>query len=87
MDRHVSIDVDLIAKIIGLPIDEEKPEQYLDEKTKEKSISDEIKNKYGTERGSRGIIIKKINEPATRFVTKLMVCKLLRKCCKNPLHV
>jgi hypothetical protein len=34
----------------------------LDEKTKEKSIADEIKNKYGTDRGSRGMNIKKINQ-------------------------
>jgi hypothetical protein len=34
MDRHVSIDVDLIAEITGLPTDGEKPEQYMDDKTK-----------------------------------------------------
>jgi hypothetical protein len=83
MDRPVSIDVDLIVEITGLPTDGEKPEQYLDDKTKEKSIADEIKNKYGTDRGSRGMIIKQINEPTTRFATKLMACKLLRKCRKE----
>jgi hypothetical protein len=35
MDRPVSIDVDLIVEITGLPIDGAKPEQYLDDKTKE----------------------------------------------------
>jgi hypothetical protein len=29
------------------------------------------------------MIIKNINDPATRFVTKLMACKLLRKCRKE----
>jgi hypothetical protein len=43
-------------------------------------MADEIKNKYGTDRGSRGMIIRQINEPTTKFVTKLMACKLLRKC-------
>jgi hypothetical protein len=50
MDRPVPINVDLIATIMGLPMDGEKPEQYLEDKTKEKSISDEIKEKYGGER-------------------------------------
>jgi hypothetical protein len=39
---------DLIAAINGLPTKGENPEQYLEDKTKEKSISDEIKENYGT---------------------------------------
>jgi hypothetical protein len=65
MDRPVPINVDLIATITGLPMDGEKPEQYLEDKTKVKSISDEIKAKYGTERGNRGIRINDINDPVT----------------------
>jgi hypothetical protein len=42
-----------------------------------------MKKTYGTMRGSRGIIINRINEPATRLETKLMACKLLRKCRKE----
>jgi hypothetical protein len=68
MDRPVPINVDLIATITGLPTDGEKPEQYLEDKTKEKAISDEIKEKYGTDRGNRGIRISDINDPATRFL-------------------
>jgi hypothetical protein len=83
MDRHVSIDVELIAEIMGLPIDGAKPEKYMAEKTKEKSMEDEIKKKYGTDRGSMGMIIRNINEPTTKFATKLMACKLLRKYCKE----
>jgi hypothetical protein len=49
MDRTISIDLDLIDEITRLPIDGAIPEQYLDEKTKEKSIEKEIKNKYGTD--------------------------------------
>jgi hypothetical protein len=63
LDRPVSIDVELIAKITGLPTDGEKPAQYLDDKTKEKSLAEEMKKTYGTERGSRGIIINRISEP------------------------
>jgi hypothetical protein len=42
-----------------------------------------MKQTYGTERGSRGIIINRISEPTTRLATKLMACKLLRKCRKE----
>jgi hypothetical protein len=39
MERPISIDVDLIVDITGLPIDGEKPKQYLDDKTKEKPLA------------------------------------------------
>jgi hypothetical protein len=52
-------------------------------KTRAKAISDEIKAKYGTERGNRGIRISDINDPATRFATRLLGCKLMHKCAKR----
>jgi hypothetical protein len=55
----------------------------LDDITKEKSIAEEINNKYGIDKGSRGMIIKQITKPTMIFVTKLMACKLLRRCCKE----
>jgi hypothetical protein len=78
-DRQVSINVDLIADITRLPTNGEKPEQYLEDKTREKSISDEIKAKYGTERGNIGIKINHINDPTTQFATRLLSFKLMRK--------
>jgi hypothetical protein len=83
MERNVSIDVYLISEITGLPIDDVKPEKYMDYKTKEKALEDEIKIKYGTDRWSRGMIIRQINDPAMKFMTKLMACKLLMKCRKE----
>jgi hypothetical protein len=53
MDRPVPIDVDLIANITGLPTDGVKPEQYLDDKMKEKTIAEEVKSQFGTDRGSK----------------------------------
>jgi hypothetical protein len=64
-------------------MDGEKPEKYLEDKTKEKAISNEIKEKYGTERGNRGIRISDINDPVTRFSTRLLGCKLMHKCRKE----
>jgi hypothetical protein len=43
MDRLVSIDVNLIVEITGLPMDGEKPAQYLDDNTKEKYLEEEMK--------------------------------------------
>jgi hypothetical protein len=83
MDRRVPINVDLIATIIGLPTDGEKLEQYLEDKTKAKSISDEIKAKYGTKRGNRGIGISDINDPTMRFATRPLGYKLMSKCRKE----
>jgi hypothetical protein len=83
MDRSVPITVDLIAAITGLPTDGENPEQYLEDKTRAKAISDEIKAKYGMEHGNRGIRISDINDPATRFSTRLLGCKLMCKCHKE----
>jgi hypothetical protein len=65
MDGPFLINVDLVTEITGLPTDEEKPDQYLEENTKVKTISDEIKTKYGTKRGNRGIGINDINDPTT----------------------
>jgi hypothetical protein len=55
----------------------------MDDKTKEKALAEEMKKTYGTERGLRDIIIKRINDAATWMETKLMACKLLRKCRKE----
>jgi hypothetical protein len=57
MDRHAPIDVNLISNLIGLPIDRVKPKQYLDDKTKEKAIAEEVKETIGTNRGKKGMII------------------------------
>jgi hypothetical protein len=46
-----------------------------------------MKKKYGTERGSCRIIIKRISDAVTRMATKIMACKLLRKCRKEEVSV
>ena len=83
LDRHVSIDVDLTIEITGLPTNGEKPEKYLDEKTKEKTLAEEMKKTYGTVKGSRGIVISRLNKHVTRLEMKRMAYKVLRKYCKE----
>jgi hypothetical protein len=74
----ISIDVEIITYITGLPSQGETPAQYLDEKMKEKAPAKEMKKTYGTERGSCRIIIKHISDVATRMATKIMACKLIK---------
>jgi len=83
MNKPVSIDVDLIMNITKLPTDGVNPEKYLYDKKKEKAIAEEVKDQFGTCKGSRGMIIKNINDPSIRFMTNMISCKLLRKCCKE----
>jgi hypothetical protein len=52
----------------------------LDDKTKGKELAKEMKKKYCTDRGTQGIIIKRINDVAPKMGAKILVCKLLRKC-------
>jgi hypothetical protein len=59
----------------------------LDDKTKEKALSEEMKKKYGTKRGSRGIIIKIISNVSTRMTMEFMACKFLLKCRKEEVPV
>jgi len=55
----------------------------MEDNTKENEISDEIKVKYGTYRGNRGIKINDINDPVKRFSTRLLGCKLMCKFMKG----
>jgi hypothetical protein len=44
LENLVSIDVELIAHITGLPSWGMDPAQFLEEKTKEKTLAEEMKN-------------------------------------------
>jgi len=49
------------------------PALVLDDKSKEKALAEEMKNKYGTAKGTRGIIIKRINNASTQLGAKILV--------------
>jgi hypothetical protein len=83
LEEPIYIDVELISFITGLPCQGKSLMQYLEEKMKEKALAEEMKKTYGTERGSCRIIIKCISDATTRLATKIMACKLLRKCRKE----
>jgi hypothetical protein len=80
LDKLVPITIELIAQITGLPIRGMYPTLILDDKSKEKALEEEIKKKYGTTRGTRGIMIKLINNTATHLGENILTCKFLKKC-------
>jgi hypothetical protein len=83
LDKPVPITVELITQITGLPTGGMDPALILDDKSKEKTLAEEMKKKYGTDRGTRGIIIKWINNVVTQLGAKILAYKLLRKCRKD----
>jgi hypothetical protein len=87
LKQLITINVEIIEYITGLPSKGEDPTHFLEEKTKDKALAKEMKNKYGTERGSHKIIIRCITDATTRMATKIMACKLLRKFCKEEVLV
>jgi hypothetical protein len=87
LDKLVLIDVEIIAHITGLSSRGMDPAQFINYKTKEKSLMEEMKKKYGTNRGTQGIIIKRINDVMTQMAAKILACKLLRKCCREEVSV
>ena len=81
--QTIHITVELITQIIGLLTGGMDPTLILDDKSKEKALVEDMKNKYGTDRGTRGIIIKWINDVVTQLGANILSCKLLRKCRKD----
>jgi hypothetical protein len=83
MEHSFCIKVELISAMIRLSSMGENLTQYLDDKTKEKVLDEEMKRTYRTERGSCDIIIKRITDAPTWMETKLIACKMVRKCRKE----
>jgi hypothetical protein len=79
VEEPVSIGIELITYITGLPPRGETPAQFVNDKTKEKAVAEKMKKMYGTKRGSRRIIIKRISDATTRMTKQIRACKLLRK--------
>jgi hypothetical protein len=71
LEKPVPITVEIIAQIIGLSTWGMDPALILDDKYKENTLVKEMKNKYGTDRGTRGIIIKWIKNAATQLGAKI----------------
>jgi hypothetical protein len=79
LDKPIPITVEIIAQITGSPTWGMDPTLIPDDKSNQKTLEEEMKKKYGTTRGMKGIIIKQINNAATQLGTKILACKLLRE--------
>jgi hypothetical protein len=82
LDRAVSIDTQLIARITVFPSTGEDPLPLFTDKAHEKALEERMKEKYGTFRGAHGLDVANINDDIVRFDTGAG-CKLLRKCHKD----
>jgi hypothetical protein len=80
MDKTIHIYVALISRITGFTAIDTQPKDFLENKAREKELEEQVKAQFNTMRGSRGLIIKEINDDMTRFAKKLIVFKILRKC-------
>jgi hypothetical protein len=87
LEKPIPITVDLIAQITGLPSRGMDHALIMDNKSKEKALAEEMKKKYATAKGTRGIIIKWIKNAATQLGAKILACKFLIKCHKDEVPV
>jgi hypothetical protein len=79
LDRPVSIDIDLIVHITGLPSQGEDPHHYFLIRRMRKTLSESMKEKFHTFCGQRGLDVASICDLMVRFVMQALACKLLRK--------
>jgi hypothetical protein len=87
LDPPVSIDMQLIARIMGLPTTREDPTILFAKKVGEKALSKSMKDNFNTFRENQGLDVASISDYLVRFETQVLACKLLRKCRKDEVLV
>lgn len=78
LNPPVSIDVELIHRIIGLPIVEEDPSSLFADKKTDRVAAAQITTEYNLQRGNRGLLVKDISDKVTQFGAQILIGKLLR---------
>jgi hypothetical protein len=68
LDRPVSIDTELIERIIKFPSKWEDPSPLFIDKSKEKALAERMKDRYDTFIGARGLDVANINDDAVWFM-------------------
>lgn len=66
--------------VSGLPIAGEDPAEVIMAK---EASAEKVYTRYGTHRGSRGVVISAIADPEVKCSTQLLACKFIRKCQKD----
>jgi hypothetical protein len=87
LDRPISIDTYLIARITGLPSQGEDPTLLFVDKKNDKTLSESMREKFHTVRGVHGLDVPSICDPTIRIVMQALACKLLRKCRKDQVPI
>jgi hypothetical protein len=87
LDRPISIDTDLIARITGLPSQGQDPNSLFADKKTDRTLSEAMREKFHTVRGVHGLDVSSICDPTVRIATQALACKLLRKCRKYQVPV
>lgn len=77
LDPPVSIDDELIHRIIGLPMVGEDPAPLFADKRDDKIVAAQVAAQYNMERGNCSLLVSGIKEKETHFGTQLLVGKLL----------
>ena len=75
----IPIDAELIHKITGLPKQGPHPLAEVGKKYEAATASYFWKT-YAIQRNQRGFLIQTINDPTTQLGTRLLACKLMRRC-------
>jgi hypothetical protein len=86
LDPPISIDIALIACIIGLRKVGEDP-TLLFNKMGEWVTSESMKEKFDTFKGKRGLYFKSFHNKDVRFSTHVLSYKLLHKCRKDEVPI
>ena len=76
LDRKVSMEIELIAVITGLPLGVPNPTPFFAAKDKDIALTNNLKDKYDLTRDTRGFFIASINYHTVRFAAKVLDRKL-----------
>jgi hypothetical protein len=69
LDMPISIDTYLIARITCLPTQGKYPNSLFADKKTDKTLSEEMREKFHTVRGVRGLDVSRIYDPKVRIST------------------
>ena len=79
MDRHVSVDIDLISTITRFLIAAVDPTSIIAGKEQDPILDSRMREKYNLTRDKRGFSIGSINDTVVWFAAKVLSSKLLKK--------
>jgi hypothetical protein len=80
LDKTISINIDLIMRIIGILPQGEDPSLLFFNKKNEKYLANSMKDKFHKFHKQHSLYVARISDPTVRFLMQALSCKLLRMC-------